>query len=97
MDDVYFGIIDLQCTVAGFMGGMVHAFRVEKTRPWEVVRFILVGGIAANFIAPQMLHVMTFAPPGLIALGIGMSGKEICYRIEQVFNTLNPFGKSKNE
>lgn len=97
MDDVFFDIIHVQCMLAGFMGGLVHAFRVEKTLPREIVAFIVIGGFTANFVAPQLFKIMAFAPPGLIAFGIGMSGKEICCRIEQFWNYFNPFGKTKNE
>lgn len=93
-------LIDAKLMAAGFLGGLIHAFRLKKATPWEVVGYILTGGIAANFIAPQVLKVLTaltFVPPAFVAFGIGMSGKHLCYALEKLFNKLDVLWKTKNE
>lgn len=95
MYDDLFAIIDIPLLAAGSMGGLVHAFRVKKATPWERVGYVLVGGIAANFIAPQVLRMMALVPSGFIAFGIGMSGERICFCIEKIFSSV--FGKIRNE
>lgn len=96
MDDVTV-IFNMQCLAAGSLGGMVHAFRLKKPTVWEVVGYIVVGGIAANFIAPQMLKILTMFPVMFLAFGVGLAGKQICYVLEKVFSTLAILGKTKNE
>jgi hypothetical protein len=105
-DVVLFDIIDAQITACGFLGGMVHAFRAEKITPWEAVGYVVIGGIAANFITPlaanfimpQALKMVTTFPAGavyFIGFCIGMSGKHLCGTLEIIFNRL--LGKTKNE
>lgn len=90
-------IINIQCLAAGAMGGMVHAWYVEKATGWDVVKFIIAGALAANFIAPQVLRLLELFPIGLVAFGVGMSGKHLCLGIEAFFNKLDVLGKTKNE
>lgn len=93
-----FSILDVQLIAAGFLGGLVHAFRLEKATPWQVVGYIVVGGIAANFIAPQVLKLLTLLPAGFVAFGIGMSGKHLCFVLEKFFDRLlDTLGKARNE
>lgn len=96
----FLDLIDAKLMAAGFLGGLIHAFRVKKATPWEVIGYVLTGGIAANFIAPQALKVLTaltFIPPAFVAFGIGMSGKHLCFAIEKAFNKLDVLWKTKNE
>jgi len=99
MDDfVFLGFINAQITACGFLGGMVRAFRDEDATPWQIVKLIITGGVAANFIAPQVLGVLVFLHVSLVyfvAFGIGLSGKLLCYVMELAFNGL--FGKTENE
>lgn len=98
MLDAGFGnIIAPELIAAGFLGGLVHAFRVKKATPWEVIGYIVVGGLAANFIAPQMLRILTLIPPEFVAFGVGMSGKHLCYCLEKFFDKLSALGKTHNE
>lgn len=90
-------ILDIQFIAAGALGGLVHAFRVQKATPWEIVGFIVVGSLAANFMAPQVLKLLTLLPSGFVAFGIGMSGKHLCYAVEKFFDKLDIFGKTPNE
>lgn len=97
MDDIFFGFIDVQLTAAGFLGGLVHAFRVEKATPWQVVGYIVTGGIAANFIAPQALKLLVGLSAQFVAFGIGMSGRYLCDAMEKFFDKLDVLGRTKNE
>lgn len=97
MDGILLDLINVQLLAAGFLGGLVHAFRIEKATPWGIIRSIIVGGLAANFIAPQLLKILTMLPSGFIAFGVGMSGKHICYYVEKAFSSLDFLGKTKNE
>jgi hypothetical protein len=96
-DVVFFDFIYPELIAAGFLGGLVHAFRIDKATPWEIVKFIVVGGIAANFLAPQVLKILPWLPPGFIAFGTGMNGKHLCYVMELFFAKLDILGKTKNE
>lgn len=91
------GVIDSKMLAAGFLGGLVHAFRLKKATPWEIVKYIVIGGLAANFIAPQMLKLLTLVPSGFVAFGVGMSGKHLCYMLEKFFDKLDMLGRTKNE
>lgn len=98
MPDVgFFDIIDARLFAAGFLGGLVHAWRIQKATPWEIIGFIVVGGIAANFIAPQVLRILTLVPSDFVAFCVGMSGKHLCYYLEKFFDKLDLLGKTKNE
>lgn len=109
MSDVLF-IIDIQFVAAGLLGGLFHAFSAEKPSPWEVVRSIVLGGIAGNFftkgiivlgtlasgvISTRVLEIVVLLPPGVIAFLIGMSGKKISIAIDAATNHL--LGKTENE
>jgi len=109
-DAVFFDIIDAQFTAAGVLGGLVHAYRVEKASVREVIGFLIVGGLAANFItpgilvvggsamnffAPRVLEIVTLLPPVSLAFWIGMCGRPICYALEIIFS--NRIGKEENE
>ncbi len=93
---IFFDFIDVHLLAIGFLGGMVRAFRIEKVTPWQVLVYIVTGGLAANFIAPQVLKILTFAPSGFVAFGVGMSGKRLCYVVEKFFDKLDLFGRTKN-
>jgi len=99
--EIIFDLINVQCIAAGSLGGLVHAWRLEKATvkatAWDVVKYIVIGAIAANFIAPQLLRILAVFPIFFIAFGVGMSGKHLCLRIEMFFNKLDVLGKTKNE
>ncbi len=90
-------LINVQCLAAGAAGGLVHAWRDEKATAWDAVRYIGVGALAANFIAPQLLRMLAVFPIGFVAFGVGMAGKHFCLMIETTFSKIDLFGKTKNE
>ncbi len=96
-DGMLSDIINVQLIAAGSLGGLVHAFRIKKATPWETVKFIVTGALAANFIAPQVFKILALVPPGFVAFGIGMSGKHLCYVLEKFFDKLDVLGNPKNE
>jgi hypothetical protein len=96
MSDELLAILHVQYLAAGSMGGLVHAFRIKKATPWEIIGYIMVGAIAANFIAPQALKILAGTPSGFIAFGIGMSGRHICLVLEKCFSAIDIW-KTKNE
>lgn len=104
MYDSLSDIFNIQCLAAGALGGMVHAWYVEeKATGWDVVKFIIAGAVAANFIAPQVFRLLELSPVswlfpiGFDAFGVGMSGKHLCLGIEKFFNKFDVLGKTKNE
>ncbi len=90
-------LIDAELIAAGCLGGLMHALRADKVTPWKVVRSIIAGGIAANFIAPQVFRILAMFPLQFIAFGVGMSGQYLCYRLEKAFNELDLHGRAKKE
>lgn len=98
MLDLSFLDINIQYLVAGFAGGIVHAFLVRKAGPWEIIGYIVVGGLAANFFTPQVLKILTQMPAGLLAFMVGMGGFRICRQADKFFaGTWKPFERTKNE
>jgi hypothetical protein len=97
MDDSFLVLINVPCLAAGAAGGLLHAWRFEKAGAWEVVKYIIYGAVAANFIAPQLLKMLAVFPIGFVAFGVGMAGKHLCLAIELFFTKLDLFGKTKNE
>jgi hypothetical protein len=90
--------INVQYLVAGFMGGIVHAFRLKKATPWEVIGYIVAGGLTANYFTPQLLRFMPHLPAGLTAFMIGYGGFRICRVADKYLaDSWNPFGKTENE
>ena len=89
--------INIQYLVAGFAGGIVHAFLVRKAGPWEIIGYIVVGGLAANFFTPQMLRLLSQIPPGLLAFLVGMGGFRICRYADKWAGSWRPFERTKNE
>jgi hypothetical protein len=97
LDVVLFDFIDVQCIAAGGLGGLMHAWSLEKASAWEVVKYIAIGAITANFIAPQLFRILTVFPVFFLAFGVGYTGKHQCLMLEKFFNKLDVLGKIKNE
>jgi hypothetical protein len=90
--------INIHYLIAGFAGGIVHAILVRKAGPWEIIGYIVVGGLAANFFTPQVLRLLNQFPEGLIAFMVGMGGFRICRQADKFFaGTWKPFERTKNE
>ena len=90
--------VNIHYLIPGIAGGIVHAFLVRKAGPWEIIGYIVVGGLAANFFVPQLLRLLTQIPPGLLAFMVGMGGFRICRQADKFFaGTWKPFERTKNE
>ncbi len=119
MPDLTSFYIYLPFMVAGFSGGILHSFIADKDRPadkyrpWDTIRYVVAGGLAANFFTPPLLKVLPqFAgllPPlvaaivmapdtgGMIAFVLGLCGFQLCHRIDSCAGSWNPFERTKNE
>ena len=97
MDDSLLLFVNVPCLAAGAAGGLLHAWSLEKATAWEVVKYIVTGSLAANFIAPQLLKMLAVFPIGLVAFGVGMTGKHLCLGLEMFFKKISPLGKTRNE
>ena len=96
MDVVFFDFIYPKLIAAGLLGGLIHAIREDKTtNPKDIIRFMLIGSAAANFFTPYVLGIVMIFPWGLVAFGIGMSGKHLSIGAEILFNKI--LGKTENE
>lgn len=97
--------INVQYLVAGFAGGVIHAFFVTRARPWDIIGYVVVGGLASNFsVGPLLVILPKVLPPilvplpagsdGLIGVIMGMAGFHILRRIDRFIETWNPFKES---
>lgn len=98
MLDAIYALFNITCLGAGLCGAILHVGGVkEKMSARDAVWYCITGMIAANFIAPQALRVLTIFPIEFIAFGIGMTGKIICSKLETGFSKIDLFGKTRNE
>ena len=102
--DIPLELVNAHFLYPGLAGGLVHAFRDEKFRPWQIIRIVVTGGLAGNFISPifMFLVLKIIALPidvvgPFVAFGVGMGGKQICLYVEAWFVSQKPLGKTKNE
>jgi len=102
--DAGWDLINVHFLYPGLAGGLVHAFRPEKTTPWRVIGTIVTGGITGNILAPIFmfgaLKLMTLpieVVGPVVAFGIGLGGKKICFYVEMIFTSQKPLGKTRNE
>ncbi len=68
---------DLQNTVAGLAGGIVIAFALDKSDPWDIIGSIVSGGLTANYVVgwtvPGTTHVATAFFVGVVAMPLCQS------------------------
>ncbi len=109
-DVVLFNLIDVQLMAAGALGGLFHAYRVDKNTPRQAAGFLVVGGLAGNFITPgvliiggmvmniftpRVLEIVTQLPPITLAFWVGAVAKPLGFALETLLTGL--LGKAKNE
>ncbi len=113
MPDLVSFYIYLPFMVAGFAGGILHSFFVDKARPWDIIGYVVAGGLTANFFTPPLLKVLpqfaSLLPPlvaamvtapdagGLIAFVIGLGGFQLCHLIDRKIGSWDPLERTKNE
>lgn len=88
---------NIQYLAVGMMGGIMHAFFVRKSTAWQIIGYILAGGLAANFFVPYVLRMLTPLPTGLLSFLIGMGGFRICRHADKWAGSWRPFERTKNE
>jgi hypothetical protein len=87
----------LKDLVPGIEGGIAHVFLFRKSKPWDIISSIVVGGLAANYLGPTVSNV-TGTPEGAAAFIVGLAGMAICQRIVESAGSWTPFkGKRENE
>lgn len=74
--------LNAQRLIAGFAGGVVHAFVFKQTEPLAVVGSVLTGTLTANFLGMAASHyVGTWLGDGGCAFIVGLSAMAICQGI----------------
>ena len=64
--------------IAGFCGGVVHAFVFKQANPMAIVGSVLTGTLTANFLGAAANHYIGFLGDGGSAFIVGLSAMAIC-------------------
>ncbi len=64
--------LDPQTLIAGFGGGVAHAFAFRQTQAWAVVSSVVLGTLAANFLTPMVHDLYPGLNIGGVAFLIGL-------------------------
>ena len=68
--------------VAGFAGGVVHAFVFKQTTPLAAIGSVLTGTLTANFLGPAAVHYIgAWFGDGGTAFVVGLSAMAVCQGI----------------
>ena len=99
-----FAQIDMQLLLAGIFGGVVHAIHVRRIGPWEVIGYIVAGGLIANYFTMLVLSMMASlmsAPSsatGPVAFGLGYGAFRLCRFADRYLDKkLQLFERPENE
>jgi predicted MFS family arabinose efflux permease len=83
--------------IAGFCGGVVHAFVFRQTEPLAVVGSVLTGTLTANFLGIAAGHYIgTWFGDGGSAFIVGLSAMAICQGIVAAIRIKFPRGADQN-
>jgi hypothetical protein len=63
--------------VAGFAGGVVHAFVFKRTTPWSAIGSVVVGALTANYLS-EFVGRFIGTPSGAAAFITGLAGMALC-------------------
>jgi hypothetical protein len=63
--------------IAGFAGGVVHAFAFKQTAPLAQVGSVVVGTFTANYLGPAAVHYLPWLGDGASAFLVGVSAMAI--------------------
>ncbi len=70
--------LNVQDMIAGFAGGVVHAFAFRPTDPVAQVGSVILGTLTANYLGPEVAHyVGGWISNGAAAFLVGMSAMAI--------------------
>ena len=71
--------LDPQHLVAGFAGGIVHAFVFKQSTPLAVVASVLTGTLTANYLSPAAVHYIGgWLGDGGSAFIVGLTAMSLC-------------------
>lgn len=74
--------LNAQRLIAGFAGGVVHAFAFKQADPWAVVGSVVAGTFTANFLGPAAFHYIgPWVGDGGSAFVVGLSAMAVCQEI----------------
>lgn len=78
MDDFLLSLgISVKLAVAGFTGGVVHAFVFVRTTPGAAAGSVVVGTFTSNYLAEPAAHMIGLQPLPA-AFIVGLAGMAIC-------------------
>lgn len=72
--------LNLQDMIAGFAGGVVNSFVLNKSKPMDVVASMICGALTANYLG-EMASTYIGANRGAGTFIIGMSAMAVCQGI----------------
>lgn len=74
--------LNIQSVIAGFAGGVVHAFVFKQTGPWAVVGSVVVGALTANYLGEPASRQfgINIGASGFI---VGLCAMAICQALVQ--------------
>lgn len=75
--------------IAGFAGGVVHAFVFQRQNPLEVIGSVVVGALTANYLGETAGRLIG-ASDGAAAFIVGLGGMAICQGLFQAAQRWRP-------
>lgn len=73
--------LDAKLLMAGFAGGVAHAFAFKQTQPMAQVGSVVMGTVTANYLGPVAVqlgeHIGLNFGPGAWAFAVGLSAMAI--------------------
>jgi hypothetical protein len=82
--------IKLPDLVAGFAGGVVHAFVFKRSDALSVMGSIVVGALTANYLGEPAAHYVGGAFGGGASFIVGLCGMAICQGIAEAVKKWRP-------
>lgn len=74
--------LDTARMIAGFAGGVVHAFVFKQTQPLAVIGSVVTGTLTANYLGPAASHYLgSWLGDGASAFIVGLAAMAVCQGI----------------
>lgn len=92
-----------QLLIAGFAGGVAHAFAFKQTQPVAQVGSVIMGTLTANYFGPAVAtlpHVGDWLGTGGCAFAVGISAMAIIQGIAAIIEKkidAEKFGQAKED
>ena len=74
--------------LAGFFGGVVSVFVFRRTKPFDAVGTIIVGTLAANYLAGIFTHYI--GPELSTPFVVGLTGMSVCAALAKAIDSFRP-------